>query len=234
MLKLGKLMDPREQFIFRVSKNKSFIDVGGLSNVIYERISSAHDAGANQLTLLDVEPLDRPWWSALRQRLDERGIKDCKFISRDFLTALDLPKYDVVHSSGVLYHLPAPLHYLRRLREITGEYCILTSTTLNSTLHYRGRALKIPDAAVIFLPALSGDEYEIVTGWFRDAGYGEVAEKELALGGYSNFENYYPNWFMPTVPSFKAMALCAGFEIIDEAPIGVNNYAYCLLLKPRA
>ena len=101
-------------------------------------------------------------------------------------------------------------------------------------MHYQGRTLKIPDTAVIFLPALSGDEYEIVTGWFRDAGYGEVAEKELSLGGYSNLENYYPNWFMPTVASFKAMAICAGFEIIDEAPIEMNNYAYCLLLRPRA
>ncbi len=225
-------MDPREEFILRVCKNKSFIDVGGLSNVINERISSAHSAGARELTLLDVEPLDRPWWQALRSRLDDRGIKDCEFISQDILTAINLPKYDIVHSSGVLYHLPSPLYYLKPLREITGEFCILTSTILNRTLHYQGRELKIPDASVIFLPALSGNEYEIVTGWFRDAGYGEVAKKELAFGGYSNFENFYPNWFMPTVVSFKAMAVCAGFEIVDEAAIG--DYAYSLLLRPQA
>lgn len=227
-------MDPREQFIFRVSKNKSFIDVGGLYEVVKERISSAHDAGAEQLTLLDIEPLDCSWWRDLRIRLDERGIKNCEFISCDFLVSRDLPKYDIVHSSGMLYHLPSPLHYLKRLREITGDYCILTSTTLNSTLEYQGRVMKLPDSALIFLPALTGDEFEILTGWFRDAGYGEVAEKASALGGYLNFENYYPNWFMPTVPAFKAMAVCAGFEIVDEAPIDQNNHAYCLLLRPHS
>jgi len=93
--------------------------------------------------------------------------------------------------------------------------------------------LEVPDASLVFLPALAGDEYEILTGWFREAGYGEVAEPELALGGYSNFENYYPNWFMPTVPALRAMAITAGFEIVDEAPIQANNYSYCLLLRPQ-
>ncbi|GAC1440088.1 MAG: hypothetical protein NVSMB58_37100 [Terriglobales bacterium] len=225
-------MDPRERFITRVARGKDFIDVGGLSNVIYERISSAYYAGAKKLCMLDIEGPDCSWWSDLRMRLRDRQINDCDFISCNFLTS-DLPKYDIVHSSGILYHLPSPLLYIKRLHEITREYCILTSVTINDVLRHGAKELRVPDGSVIFLPALAGDELDIVSGWFRAAGYGEVAERELARGGYSNLENYYPNWFMPTVNAFKAMAVCGGFEIVDEAPIEANNYAYCLLLRPQ-
>jgi hypothetical protein len=219
-------MDPRERFIAEIAKGKTFIDVGGLSNVVHERISSAHEAGARELTLLDVEKPECVWWTQLRARLRERGITDCNFVSCDFI-ASELPQYDVVHSSGVLYHIPAPLLYLKKLHAITREHCILTSTIINERLTYDGRELQFPECSVVFLPALAGAELEIVAGWFRNAGYGNVvALKEE----YSDFTNYYPNWFMPTIAAFRAMAVSAGFEIVDEAPTD-PGLAHTLLLK---
>ena len=226
-------VDPREKFISRVARGKSFIDVGGLSNVIYERITSAHRAGASKLSLLDVEPPTCPWWDGMRKRLDENGVGPCEFISAD-INDKELERFDVVHSSGVLYHLPAPIHYIRKLRNITNEYCILTSTTIGTHIVGGGGELTLPDGAVVFIPGLQGEAKGIIEAWYRDGGYGEVAEPESSFGGHSNLENYYPNWFVPTVAAFKAMAVSGGFDIVDEEAIDPSHRAYSLLLKPSS
>jgi hypothetical protein len=222
--------DPRERFISRVAAQRTFIDVGGLSNVIYERISAAHAAGASRVAMLDVEKPECEWWSQLEQRLYDRGINRCEFISAD-VTTCSIEKFDVVHSSGVLYHLPSPITYVRKLREMTGEYCILTSTTMHTEIEGLGQSLKIPDGTVIFVPALADTHAGIVRDWFARHGFGDVTNSEVTFGGYKNLENYYPNWFIPTVAAFRTMATCCGFEIVDEADV-YANCAHTLLLRP--
>ncbi len=223
--------DPRDEFIQRVVLNKSFVDVGGLSNVIYERVSVAAKAGAKSLCMIDVEAEECVWWRELSERLVERNI-ECEFVSADILTCQ--PKaYDVVHSSGVLYHLPKPMEYLLQLRRMTRDYCILTSTTISRSLKTKYGDLELPEACIVFVPALSGREREIVKEWFVHGGRGDVTEREERFGGWNNVTNYYPNWFIPTVSAFKEMACSAGFDIVDGRAVEPNDYSYCLLLKPR-
>jgi hypothetical protein len=222
--------DPRHRFIARVAKGKSFIDIGGLSGGTSERVSVAHKAGARSLALMDVEGPDCPWWDLVRERLGARGVGECVFISGDVLT-YDLPVYDIVFSSGVLYHLPAPLTYLSRLRQITGEYCILASTTVPTRIAVDDRELRIPSASVIFVPALDGPEKDLFVEWYRLRGRSNIAEAEERFGGYRNLANYYPNWFLPTVGSMRAMAVSAGFAIVDEAPVEPEELSHCLLLR---
>ncbi len=69
--------DPRDKYIRRVVAGKTFIDIGGLSNVINERVSTASAAGATSVTMMDVEGPQCPWWNELRQRLKERGVTEC-------------------------------------------------------------------------------------------------------------------------------------------------------------
>jgi hypothetical protein len=144
----------------------------------------------------------------------------------------DLPTYDIVFSSGVLYHLPAPLTYLARLRRITGEYCILTSSTAPTRFAVDDRELTLPSASAIFIPALEGAEKDLVVEWYRRRGRDNVAEPEEQRGGYRNLANYRPNWFMPTVAALRAMAVCAGFTIVDESPVEAEDLSHCLLLRP--
>src|SRR5690242_15432534 len=89
-----KADDPRHVFIRRVTGGRSFIDVGGLSHVINERVSVAHKAGAAGLALMDVESPDAVWWPQLRERLDRKGVGECQFISGDILKQ-HVATYDV-------------------------------------------------------------------------------------------------------------------------------------------
>lgn len=225
------MSDPRDEYIRRVAPGKSFIDIGGLSNIVYERVSIAAAAGAAKLSMMDIEGSECPWWGRMKERLEQRGVHDCEFISADVLTT-ELEPVDIVHSSGVLYHLPSPIEYIARLRRMTKQYCILTSTTLATTVETASGKLCFPPSSVLFVPALSGQDKEIVREWFAKAGRGDVTESEERFGGWRNLKNYYPNWFIPTVAAFKQMALCGGFEIVDDAPVEPNDYSYCLLLRP--
>jgi hypothetical protein len=230
---IGRLQveDPRDEFIRRVVAGKTFIDVGGLSEVIYERVSIAAEAGAATVTMMDVEAPQCRWWNELRQRLEERGVTKCEFISGDIFNT-ELEPREIVHSSGVLYHLPSPIEYLAKLRRITKEYCILTSTTLSTRLETPSGKLSLPSSSVLFIPALGGEEGQIVREWFARANRGDVTESEARFGGWRNLTNYYPNWFIPTVAAFKEMAHCGGFDIVEDAPVEPNDYSYCLLLRP--
>lgn len=225
------MADPRDEYIRRVVPGKSFVDVGGLSNVVNERVSIAAAAGAAKLSMMDVEGPECPWWGLMKQRLHQKGVHDCEFISGDVLTA-QLESVDVVHSSGVLYHLPSPIEYIARLRRITKQYCILTSTTVATTVETASGRLSFPASSVLFVPALSGQDKEIVREWFSQADRDDVTNSVEQFGGWRNLKNYYPNWFIPTVAAFKQMALCGGFEIVDDAPVEPNDYSYCLLLRP--
>jgi hypothetical protein len=37
---------------------------------------------------------------------------------------------------------------------------------------------------------------------------------------------------MPTVAALRAMAVCAGFTIVDESPVEAEDLSHCLLLRP--
>jgi hypothetical protein len=121
---------------------------------------------------------------------------------------------------------------LSRLRRITGEYCIVTSTTLPTRITVDERELQIPSASVIFVPALDGSEKEIIVEWYRRRGRGNIAEAEQRFGGHANLSNYYPNWFLPTVAVMRMMVISAGFAIVDEAPVEPGDLSHCLLLRP--
>jgi len=98
--------DPRDYFISRVVQGKSFLEVGGLWGIVSEKVSVAHRFGARSLTIIDVTSPDSSLWSSFRSRMLEKGIPDCVAISGDICETSFNEIFDVVHCSGVLYHLP--------------------------------------------------------------------------------------------------------------------------------
>ena len=223
-------LDVRDLFISKVVGGKSFIDVGGLSNVIYERVSVASRYGAASISMLDVEKEDCPWWKELRERLDELHVGDCEFISFDMNQDFGRT-FQVVFSSGVLYHLPSPMIYLRHLHKMTEENCIICSSTIAPVIQTEKGSLEFPDCSVLFVPSLSGSEREIINSWFESGDRGDITGGKEEFGGCRNLSNYYPNWFLPTVTAFKEMVTCAGFRILDEGAVEPKLHSYCVLCE---
>lgn len=228
--------DPRDSYIARVVPGKTFADVGGLWGTVNEKISIACRCQARRVAMIDITPPNSPLWAALFERLHGLGIdsQSVTCISRnvlDFLHDPYSPVFDVVHSSGILYHMPDPLAYLLSLRRITAEYLILTSAVTATKVVTREGTLELPASAAIFVPALSGSERAILKAYWQN--YVE----DGALGLTSDVQawktdDFGPWWWLPTVDALKAMCISVGFEPIDGT-FTWNNNAYVLLLATR-
>jgi len=219
--------DPRDYFISRVVQGKSFLEVGGLWGIVNEKVSVAHRFGARSLTIIDVTLPDSSLWSSFRSRMLEKGIPDCVAISGDICETSFNEIFDVVHCSGVLYHLPNPLRMLDVLRKVTQEYLILTSAITQEVIKNEAGVYRLPPSGVVFVPALNDNERGILKAYWEKAGavaYGLTEKVTYAM------HDFGPWWWLPTVPALVAMCKAAGFEVVDQELMW-NNNALTLLLK---
>lgn len=159
--------DPRDVFLAKVVGGRSFAEVGGLWGTVNERISVAHRLGAGSLTMIDAAPAGDLGWTAFEERMRKFGVPVVTCTSSDVIRlaeAPDPPLFDVVHCSGVLYHVPEPLRLLLALKRLTREHLVLTSVVARSEYPHAAGLLRVPEAACLFLPALEGAEKEAVGG----------------------------------------------------------------------
>ncbi len=229
------MRDVRDTYISQVAVGKSFADVGGLWGTVNEKVSVAHTHGARALTMIDVSPPDSELWALFDERRRTLRLPAVECVSADILTLAEAdprPQFDVVHCSGVLYHMPEPMQFLRALRKITGEALVLTSAVTATRVEGEKGVLEIPAAAMLCIPALQGREREIIQAYWRgivgDGAFGitqEVAEW--------SFEDFGPWWWLPTAEALRAMCEVAGFRYEAGAP-SWNGNAYTLRLSVRS
>ena len=228
------MRDVRDTYISQVVAEKSFVDVGGLWGTANEKVSVAHTHGARTLTMIDVSPVDSELWTLFEQRRRTLRLPTVECVSADILTLAEAdpcPQFDVVHCSGVLYHMPEPMRFLRALRKITREALVLTSAVTATRVEGVKGILELPAAAMLCIPALQGREREIVQAYWQgivgDGAFGltrEVAEW--------SFEDFGPWWWLPTAEALRAMCEVAGFQHEAGAP-SWNGNAYTLRLSVR-
>ena len=228
------MSDVRDTYIGRVVAGKSFADVGGLWGTVNEKVSVAHTHGARTLTMIDISPVGSELWTLFEQRRHTLRLPTVECVSGDILTLAEVepcPQFDVVHCSGVLYHMPEPMRFLRALRNISREALVLTSAITATRVTGQKGVLEIPAAAMLCIPALQGREREIVQSYWQgvvgDGAFGltqQVAEW--------SFEDFGPWWWLPTVEALRAMCEVAGFRYEDGAS-SWNGNAYTLRLSVR-
>jgi SAM-dependent methyltransferase len=227
------MTDPRDRFINHVAAGTSFAEIGGLWGTVNERVSVAHAAGARSLTMIDLSPAGSHWWQAFDLRCAERGVGDVVQISGDVLELSarpDAPAYDVVHCSGVLYHMPDPLKFLAALRRVTRQHLVLTSAVTADEIHNDAGSVTVPAGGALFVPALSPAERAVLhADWYPMLG-------EHALGITRdtewNLNDFAPWWWLPTVRCLSGMCEAAGFTVVDGGHTW-NDHAYTLLLRVR-
>jgi len=225
-------VDPRDEYIARVAKDKSFAEIGGLWGTVNEKVSVAHKNGANALTMIDVVPPQNELWRLFDERRKSLNLPDVQCISSDVLRLAEIapaPQFDVVHCSGVLYHVPDPIRFLVALKKLTRRHLILNSLVTGTNIKSDMGSLKVPDGAALFVPALSDQERAIIKSYWQpfvgDAAIGVTTGNETW-----SIDDFGPWWWLPTVEALRAMCRVAGFYDEDGAYFW-NNNAYVLLLR---
>jgi hypothetical protein len=214
------MYDLRDNLIAGLCPGKSFIDIGGLWGLESEKITKAHIAGASSLTLLDSLPLTNASWRKFEERRRYYGVREVELLCMNLFDHPDDIKYQVVHSSGLLYHMPNPLEYLRKLRTITSEHLILTSVILPTEVSNEHGSLNVPNGGMLFVPALDDDQRGIL-----NAHYGGVVSLGLRDTCKFDLDDYGPWWMIPTYECFKSMCCVSGFKIMRE---GVTWGKHCV------
>lgn len=225
------MMDPRDRFIQEVAASATFAEVGGLWGTVNERISVAHRAGAGALTMIDLTPAGGHWWLKFRERCKELGVPPATEVSAEILHLASRPappSFDVVHCSGVLYHMPDPLRFLAALRTITRRHLVLTTSITSDVVKNSAGELRVPAGSALFIPGLSPSELAVV----REDWLPLVGEN---AGGITcpatwRVDDFGPWWWLPTITALEAMCAAAGFHVVDGEKLWADH-AYTVLLE---
>ncbi len=240
--KLGKFLkkqmagmradDPRDAYIAGVARGRSFAEVGGLWGTVNEKISVAHKHGASALTMIDVTPPGHELWRLFEERRRALGLPEVQCISANALTFANtspVGSFDVVHCSGVLYHMPEPMSLLQALRKISRKHLVLASSVTGTSVRSKEGVLQVPPGAALFIPGLQARERAIIKSYWRPF----VGDTALGLTREVpswRIDDYGPWWWLPTVDALKAMCEAAGFRFEEGAYLW-NDNAYVLLLS---
>ena len=152
------MSDVRDTYLGQVVAGKSFADVGGLWGTVNEKVSVAHAHGARTLTMIDISPPENVLWERFEDRRQTLRLPEVQAISGDVQTLAETSpelRFEVVHCSGVLYHMPEPVRFLRALRTITTDTLVLTSAVTATRVTGEDGTLEVPAAAVLCIPSLT-------------------------------------------------------------------------------
>lgn len=229
---MSNMNDPVAEFIGRVVHGKSFADVGGLWGTVNEKVSIAQAHGASELAMLDVTPQGHELWNRFLDRVRDLGVPEVRCLTAN-VVELDedptRPMFDVVHSTGVLYHLPDPVRGLFGLASITREHLIVGCAVIPPRISISAGELEVPPGGWLFLPRLPEASRAVLREhWIRDVG--ENVQGLMVDLERWNPKGFVPWWWLPTIESFKAMASAAGFEYIDGVSRW-NGHSFVQLLR---
>lgn len=227
-------MDPRDRYLSSVVSGKTFAEVGGLWGTVNERVTVAHAAGARELTMIDIHPAGGPLWTAFEARRRAEGVPSVRHVSGDVMQLAPVDatlRFDVVHCSGILYHVPDLFTFLTALRTITREHLILTTSITETHIANEAGELHIPDGSALFLPALSPSEKAVLKAhWWPTLGDMSLGlTRDIAEWKLTDFG---PWWWLPTTPALLRMCEIAGFEVRAHEHLW-NGHAATVLLRTR-
>ena len=229
-----EVVDIRDTYIGQVVSGKSFTDVGGLWGTVNEKVSVAHSYGATQLSMIDISPPDDPLWTSFDRRCADHSLPEVDHVSTDIIAYAEGQAgatSDVVHCSGVLYHMPDPVRFLGALRKITGESLILSSAVTAPRVESEIGMFEIPGSAMVCVPALHGRDREILRSYWE----GVVGDGALGLTAPQSSwrpEDFGPWWWLPTSEALVGLCEAVGFRQVDGSPTW-NGNAYTQLLSVR-
>ncbi len=214
--------------IDRVS-GRSFVDIGGIGvGAGNERTSTARLAGASRVAQADIRPIDYFEWAEFREVMRARGVEGVEEFDRidirDPKALAKLGPFDIVHSTGILYHLPSPADALWNLRRITRRFLITNTVTIPNVIENDAGSLVMPDAGVLFLPALTEADRAVLNrhyrskfGWKIDQTAPRLDEPAEGMPWIENDElTCWPYWYLYTDHAFRKLLELCRFNVLDQ------------------
>ncbi len=131
--------DRMDEWIASVVPGKTFADIGGIGvNSCNERITFGMQCGAKSATMVDIRPQDYYEWAVFRKKCAELGVSGYGEIPSTDINDPNLYEkmgsYDVVHCTGIFYHLPSPLLAFENLAKTVDKYLIINTITIPDTI----------------------------------------------------------------------------------------------------
>ncbi|SDD62097.1 class I SAM-dependent methyltransferase [Belnapia rosea] len=222
---------PPEAWIRAVVPGQSFVDIGGIGEwSCNERVSGAINAGAGHVAMADIQPFTSDYWTFFHNKMAGIGIDrsqyDCH--ERVDITRSDLPeqlpRFDVLHSTGILYHVADPVTALYNLTRITGQWLITNTVIMPARVENEFGTIECPDGMAFLLPAMSEPQRDIMRqhyktkfGWSID----DTAPRPQQTGAMMPHRteqglSCWPYWWLLSIPAFRALVNVMGFAVRDE------------------
>lgn len=232
----GKVAD-RDAWIRQHAPGLTFADVGGLWGTVNEKVSVAELAGAAATTMIDVQPLGSKWWQLFHERCLSLGVAGYASVEADICrpgAARKLGRFDLVHCSGIMYHAPDVLGFLRNLYRITGRYLILTSMVVPEVISNSRGTLRLPRGAMLSVPAMDADSRAILNRHFAalDVTIKDITEAAPQYLAEDLRFRTGPWWWLYSPETMKALLQVLPFSVLDEGWSSLHR-TYSLLLQVK-
>jgi len=221
-------IDRVDEWIASTVRGLSFVDIGGIGEfATNERASWAHTQGAARAAMADFEPFDHRLWAHYRAGLAKAGLTGIETFERANIDDPNLPaligQWDMVHSTGILYHVPNPVHSLLNLRRIVRRFLIVNTVIVPERIGNVAGSLVVPRSACLFFGALRGTERDVLREHYR-AKFGHRLDDlapERAEGAVMPYmregaPSYYPYWWVFTAHSFEVLLGTLGMRMLDS------------------
>jgi 2-polyprenyl-3-methyl-5-hydroxy-6-metoxy-1,4-benzoquinol methylase len=222
---IGQVQPCADSWIKSNVQGKSFLDIGPVWETINEKLSVAYHAGASRVTALDLFPQDHEYWAALHVRLKNLNV-EYDFTSGNIIDYSG-PSFDCVYCSGVIYHCPNPILFLKKLRSLTKETLILKSTIVPDRIENACGTIKLPSGGLIYIPALEKKDKKVIVEYWKEF-LGNRPSGGLLDQVAFTADNHWNWWWLFTPNTLQSMCVTAGFTIIEKQ---VGEHIQELLLK---
>jgi hypothetical protein len=221
----------------RVFKGRSFVDVGGLWNTINEMVTTALDAGAARAVMLDSMSEQSPWWAKFDQHCADKGKYQYEKIVRDITAPNprdEIGCFDVVHCSGVMYHVPDIFGFIKNLLSITNEYLFLGSQVFPSRIESPVGVIELSDDEALCTPCLTDRNLDILRSYFsigNRKGEG-ISSDALFIDEIALCPKFGPWWWLYTKGFMCRIVGLFPIEIVEEGG-SPNGRVYQILMKKK-
>lgn len=221
--------DPIDKWITKLVSGRTFVDIGGIGeNSGNERVSTAVKGRAADAAMADFEPYSAQLWQTFFQTMRDQNIND--FQTHELIDVRDaniktkLPNFDIVHCTGILYHIPDPITSLYNIASLTNDYLIVNTVTIpNRVKNKKGRFIT-DDSRAVFLPSLSEADRRVLREHYRSKFGWDINVQAPRLGEPNPLMPYlrenglscYPYWWLFTKQAFRHAVQMMGFKIENE------------------